>query len=434
MFISYAQNFEDVMLWRALKHVQNSLYIDIGAQDPVIDSVSLAFYEHGWRGVHVEPIASDADKLRRARPDETVIQAALSSKAGVLKFFEIADTGLSTGEPQIAEDHRAAGYVVRETDVPCVTLASILDRYPDREIHWLKIDVEGMEEEVLQGWLPSTVRPWVVVIESTLPNTQVPAHERWEPQLIDLGYAFVYFDGLNRFYVSKAHQDLKDAFRSGPNCFDAFALSGTSTSRFCSYLNQKIGAQQEETQRLSQALAQSEREIGEIQAQLQHSREETQRLSQTLAKRDREGETQANKLRLVYASWSWRLAAPLRKGNALAHSALSAIAGIPSKGTNIPKAMARPLVASAMRFVLTHPALKTRFLIWVGQHPSLKARLRLFAVNSGLIAKQQETHFIEKLRSLKTSGASLRANASRALPKGARTIYDDLVRAMRAKS
>ena len=53
-FISYAQNFEDVMLWRALKHINNGFYIDIGANDPVVDSVSLAFYENGWRGVHVE--------------------------------------------------------------------------------------------------------------------------------------------------------------------------------------------------------------------------------------------------------------------------------------------------------------------------------------------------------------------------------------------
>ncbi len=37
MFISHAQNFEDVILWRALKHVQNGFYIDVGAQDPVIE-------------------------------------------------------------------------------------------------------------------------------------------------------------------------------------------------------------------------------------------------------------------------------------------------------------------------------------------------------------------------------------------------------------
>ena len=55
MFVSYAQNFEDIMLYRALKHVQSGFYIDIGAYDPVIHSVSLAFYERGWRGIHVEP-------------------------------------------------------------------------------------------------------------------------------------------------------------------------------------------------------------------------------------------------------------------------------------------------------------------------------------------------------------------------------------------
>ena len=57
-FVSYAQNFEDVMLWRALSDVKQGHYIDIGAQDPVINSVSLAFYEAGWRGIHVEATRS----------------------------------------------------------------------------------------------------------------------------------------------------------------------------------------------------------------------------------------------------------------------------------------------------------------------------------------------------------------------------------------
>jgi hypothetical protein len=43
MFASFAQNFEDVTLWRALRDVGQGSYIDIGAQDPETDSVSLAF-------------------------------------------------------------------------------------------------------------------------------------------------------------------------------------------------------------------------------------------------------------------------------------------------------------------------------------------------------------------------------------------------------
>ena len=61
MLVSYAQNFEDVILWRALKDVKDGLYIDVGEHDPEVDSVSLLFYQKGWRGIHVEPVYEFAD-------------------------------------------------------------------------------------------------------------------------------------------------------------------------------------------------------------------------------------------------------------------------------------------------------------------------------------------------------------------------------------
>ena len=81
---SYAQNFEDVMLWRALGHIHNGFYIDVGAQHPVLDSVSKAFYEYGWRGIHVEATSVYAALIRTDRPDEIVLQVALSDKPGSL--------------------------------------------------------------------------------------------------------------------------------------------------------------------------------------------------------------------------------------------------------------------------------------------------------------------------------------------------------------
>jgi len=43
------------MLWRALKHIERGFYIDVGAWSSDLDSVTRAFYEHGWRGINVEP-------------------------------------------------------------------------------------------------------------------------------------------------------------------------------------------------------------------------------------------------------------------------------------------------------------------------------------------------------------------------------------------
>ena len=246
MITSYAQNFEDVMLWRALKHVENGSYIDLGAQHPVIDSVSLAFYEHGWRGVHVEPNATYAQLLRESRPDETVMQVAVTDKEAILKFYEIAGTGLSTCDGVIAEQHRDSGFAVTESSVSCVTLTDVFDSCAGRQIHWLKIDVEGWEERVLRGWQTSNARPWIVLIESTLPLTEVESHEKWENLLLGLDYQFVYFDGLNRYYLSRAHSELKDAFRSCPNVFDNFVLSGTSSAPFCSLLNNRFALREQE--------------------------------------------------------------------------------------------------------------------------------------------------------------------------------------------
>ncbi|HYF97820.1 MAG TPA: FkbM family methyltransferase [Coxiellaceae bacterium] len=218
-FISYAQNFEDVMLWRALKHVDKGVYVDVGAHHPVIDSVSKAFYERGWRGIHIEPMPEYAELLRQDRPDEIVLELALSDTDGVVELNVIPGTGLSTvlTTVQVCEKVNPV-----RLQIPSLTLKSALISLLDKELHWLKIDVEGFEENVLRGWDSQILRPWIMVIEATLPNSSVTNHESWEFMLLEANYQFAYFDGLNRFYVAKEHSELMGAFSCPPNIFDCF--------------------------------------------------------------------------------------------------------------------------------------------------------------------------------------------------------------------
>ena len=228
-FVSYAQNFEDVMLWRALQHVARGFYVDVGASHPEIDSVSLAFHQRGWKGVHIEPIAVHAAALRAARPGDTVLEVAVSETRESIPLFIIDEgIGITTCVSEIADRHAGAGFKVSQTTVQTARLADILDRYTHGEVHWLKIDVEGLEAEVVRSWSPSQARPWIVVIEGTEPRSQTSNHFEWEDELVRLGYQFVYFDGLNRFYVSAAHPELVAAFGCGPNVFDEFVLSPLS--------------------------------------------------------------------------------------------------------------------------------------------------------------------------------------------------------------
>lgn len=228
--ISYAQNFEDVRLWRALHAVQQGYYIDIGAQSPIVDSISRVFYENGWRGAHVDAMQVYTDELRDARSGDIVINAAVAAEPGTLTFYGIAETGLSTTQLDIAERHREAGFVVHETIVKAITLDDVFDQVGERPVHWLKIDVEGGEQDVLMGWRQSPIRPWIVVIESTLPLTDQEVFEPWEHLIVGKGYKFAHFDGLNRYYVSDLHEDLAQSFLVPPNIFDDFALSMTSNT------------------------------------------------------------------------------------------------------------------------------------------------------------------------------------------------------------
>lgn len=213
---------------RALKEVQNGFYIDIGAHHPVIDSVSFAFYLDGWRGIHVEPNHAFASLLREYRPDEQIIEAACTAATEQISFFVIGDTGLSTGVREHALKHLSSGYEITETRVQVTSLDQILALSHGKDVHWLKIDVEGMEADVLESWGDCRVRPWICIIESTLPNSPEENNQLWEKYLTAKEYSCVYFDGLNRYFLHKSKVHLAIHFGPGPNVFDHFSLSETS--------------------------------------------------------------------------------------------------------------------------------------------------------------------------------------------------------------
>lgn len=275
-FVSYAQNFEDVILWRVFKDVSSGFYIDIGANDPLVDSVSYAFYERDWRGIHVEPVPEHSKKIRELRPDEIVIEAAINDMPGELVIFDVPKTGMSTGHENIAKQHSKLGWFSQRITVKTITLAQIFEIAHGREIHWLKIDVEGMEGAVLRSWKASEGRPWVVVVESTLPNSAETNFKDWEMQLLSRGYQFVYFDGLNRFYLHESRSVLRSRFDTPPNIWDNFVL--TENSGFARELARKIAAAKAETDEASQAIAAMNGQIEVLFAELAQARSEIVRL------------------------------------------------------------------------------------------------------------------------------------------------------------
>jgi FkbM family methyltransferase len=353
-FISYAQNNEDVMLNRALREVKEGFYIDVGAQDPVIDSVTKAFHERGWRGINIEPNEEYFGKLQDDRPHDINMPIAVGCEPGAISFYEVVHTGLSTTNAVYARCHAEAGYEVRLRNVQCTTLDRICADCGVETVHFLKIDVEGSERAVLEGFSFEMVRPWIVVIEATEPNSPREVFAEWEHLLIGHRYQFVYFDGLNRFYIAAEHTDLARHFSCPPNPFDQYVgynlwwARGKLERAQAAERNAQVNTLNHllaEAQNLRNDITERDRQIDSLREttaerdrQLGRHVKQLEDLRSTLAERDqqiialRDGQDRQqrellaqihqlsgslvateHRLRSIRASVSWKLTSPLRE-------------------------------------------------------------------------------------------------------------------------
>ena len=217
--ISYAQNGEDIVLARAFGG-SDGFYVDVGANEPTHDSVTRLFYERGWRGVNVEPQPDCFVRLCAERPADVNVAVGVGSKPGRLVFYYVPDApGMSTMSAVRAEQLWAGGYATEQREVEVVMLDDLFaEHVGDRTVDFLKVDVEGLEDEVLGGFDWTRWRPRAVVVES---SDEVST---WERRLVEHGYRRTLWDGINVFFVRD-----EDAAELGP------ALSIPATTVLDSY-------------------------------------------------------------------------------------------------------------------------------------------------------------------------------------------------------
>lgn len=344
MLISYAQNFEDIMLWRALGQVKNGTYIDVGANDPIIDSVTKVFYDNGWSGINIEPVKENWEKLLEARPRDVNIQCMAGDREQEILIHEISGTGLSTASLEIAKYHELNGYIFNPVISKMTTLNKILQTLTVTNIHFLKIDVEGFEQQVLLGLNLSIYRPWIIVVESISPLEQKYTYHKWEYLIVTNSYKKVYCDGINNFYIAKEHEVLCEHFQVPPNFFDKFWL----------WQNHYLI---------------------EPNATVQHMRKlitiQEQNVSIALAR----VEEAENYIKIVEQSFSWRITAPLRAVRIKLIRLKRVISRLRVAIIWPISAGIHGIVRTLNSFLRMHPAL-FRSVIWLlGRSPTLRSRV-----------------------------------------------------------
>jgi len=389
--ISYAQNFEDVILMRALSGIELGCYIDVGAAWPDQHSVTKAFYENGWNGINIEPNPIFFGMLESRRPRDKNICAAAGRTSGSLEINFFEETGLSTLVDYIAEKNKASGFSFVRSTVPVTTLDTIWQSFvpQDQDVHFLKVDVEGFERSVLEGndWRKN--RPWIVLVEATLPLSQIESYLDWEPILINADYIFAYADGLNRFYLAQERSHLISSFKYPPNVFDNF----------------KTDIQVELERRI-------------LQFELDFNR-----LSEKLAVLERRAISSENGISELRQSASWRITLPLRWTSGLVFDCLSAVRQVINRLIcGAIESFQLPL-AHVMRAVLNRPLVSYRINKWLLHYPALHQQLVGVAKRHGALSDEpKEGRFKAKHQE------NIPLGLSDITPR-ARCIYADLIAA-----
>lgn len=223
--ISYAQNAEDVILNRVFFKQRVGFYIDVGAWDPDIDSVTKHFYLSGWRGINVEPTDLYHARLMEKRPADINLKVAVGPTSGNAQFLQHGDSGLSglveTTE-RLTSFNAISDFDTKQIEVQVMPLSEITSRYAATNVDFLKIDVEGGERGVIESAEWRAFRPRVVIVESVKPVTNEPSWFGWEGLLFDAGYCFALFDGLNRYYYRAEEPTLRADLSIPANVLDTY--------------------------------------------------------------------------------------------------------------------------------------------------------------------------------------------------------------------
>lgn len=279
----------------------------------------MAFYNHGWEGITVEPDPDLARLHREMRPRDLQVEAAITdTDKGVATLHVVENTGLSTLDDELVDLHRGSGYEIHDLQVATRRMDAILDEtgWSVTDIHLMSVDTEGFERTVLETTNLARWRPWVLVVEATEPNSSKSTRHLWNDLVEDAGYSFCLFDGLSCFFVAKEHDELAPLL-SYPACvLDEYTTLPYRTQArkaelVPALLNDVARWRTQSVRNWGNALAEAD-QIKGLQTDLKALREENEQLRWEVHSAVSESERLRGHIDEMYDSDSWRVTKPMR--------------------------------------------------------------------------------------------------------------------------
>jgi FkbM family methyltransferase len=160
---SYAQSGEDMIL-DIIFDKPKGFYVDVGANNPIIQSNTHYLYKKGWKGINIDAAPNSMTQFNMIRKRDINLEIPISDEQEKLRFYSFKTSFLNTFDVQSAKNFKDE--LIGTIEINTKKLSQVFDEYlGENEIDLLNVDVEGWDLKVLRSNNWNKYRPKVIVTE-----------------------------------------------------------------------------------------------------------------------------------------------------------------------------------------------------------------------------------------------------------------------------
>lgn len=163
---SYSQDGEDLIINQKLKNIKKGTYVDIGCYHPLEINNTALLHQRGWSGINIDISKLSIKLFNFHRPNDLNLNIAVSNKNKISEiYWQKSLSKITTIKKKISKNIFQGK--IKKTKITSKTLTKILDesKYKNKTIHFLNIDAEGSDFDVLKSLNFKKYKPKMICIE-----------------------------------------------------------------------------------------------------------------------------------------------------------------------------------------------------------------------------------------------------------------------------
>jgi FkbM family methyltransferase len=190
--MSKSQLGQDLKVLKFYNNKKNGFFVEIGASDGInLSNTYLLEKEYDWKGVCVEPIPYNYEKLIINRPNSICFKEAVYNQSGLNVMFDISHNfDLLSGISENIDCYKKRVDANKTTiSVPTISLTDLLDNAKAPSfIEYISIDTEGSEYEILKNFNFNKYTFGLIDVEH---NNIEPRRTNIKKLLLSNGYVYI---------------------------------------------------------------------------------------------------------------------------------------------------------------------------------------------------------------------------------------------------